>query len=181
LTKPASKTATTLRRGIEAEHKLLNANYDSKQTFSPKVYPSLDDAIEARLKTVTMLPGKQTMARNSAELLVRRGSTPIEGSETAVRFNHDTSLYSPSLFYSTEEHVRSCIDCIQAKTMVIFGETGWPLDELYGDYDARLKVMLDKPGNQLKVVKIPGSHHLHLDQDTAPLCAEHVFNFLSEA
>ena len=129
MTKPAAKTATTLRRGIEAEHKLLNANYETKLSFSPKVYSTLDDAIDARVKTVSMLPGAQTMARSSAEILVRRGTTAarvsvadttsLSSSDTdtalntavddpgdpAVRFTHDTALYSPSLYYSTEEHV----------------------------------------------------------------------------
>lgn len=132
LTRPPSETSNNLRRGIQAEHKLLRANYVSQETFSPKVYASLSDAIDARLKTVSMLPGNQTMARSSAELLVRRGSKEVQVTSAIltpqvnacsvanidqpqqpsvpvpvpVRFTHDSALLSPSLYYSSEEQVR---------------------------------------------------------------------------
>lgn len=128
LSKSANEACNSLRKGIDAELKLLENFKDSEFTISPKIYNNINEAIEARLLSVSKLPGNQTMSRNSAESLVKRGTIPINlnnnlnnNSDVPVKFCHDVSLYSPSLYYSTEEQVRSFINCIQCKTLFITG------------------------------------------------------------
>lgn len=44
-----------------------------------------------------------------------------------------------------------------------------------GEFESRLKI-LNK--DLLTLLKLPGSHHLHLDPETAPQCAEVIKSYL---
>lgn len=47
---------------------------------------------------------------------------------------------------------------------------------LSNDYHTRYDI-LEKKG-LLTNITMKGSHHLHLDEETAPICAKHIHDFL---
>lgn len=72
LTADASKCAKNLRKSLEAEKK-----YRLKASAAPggdtsKIYPTLADAVEARLKSLASYPGKQSLSQEAALALVGR-------------------------------------------------------------------------------------------------------------
>jgi pimeloyl-ACP methyl ester carboxylesterase len=94
-----------------------------------------------------------------------------------VYFSHDARLLQPSYIYYTHEHVLTFIDSIKSKTLLVKGAEGWPANPV-SEYEER-KILLEKKG-LLTYFQLPGSHHLHLDPDHAPLTAETIYSFLNE-
>jgi len=139
----------------------------------PRVYPSLEKAVQTRCLTAKNFPGNQWLSTEAATELVLRGSTPVEGSDDgALRFRHDPRLLWPSLQYFTPEQVDAVFDDIQCPTALVLAEDGWPFDE------ERAKATIER----LKPVvhtTLPGSHHFHADPETADRVAEEVISFLS--
>ena len=69
MTQPAERAAANLRRAIDSERE-----YDNRQLTKsgPKSYPTLQDAISARLSSVATYPGKQFLSVEAASMLVAR-------------------------------------------------------------------------------------------------------------
>ena len=69
LIKPPSMLAKITRNAIEKEE-----DYFKKQSTSPprKLYPTIGDAIAARLRTVSTFPGNQSLSTEAAAALISR-------------------------------------------------------------------------------------------------------------
>ena len=68
-TQPAERAASNLRRAIDSERKY---NIRQLTKSGPKSYPTLQDAISARLSSVATYPGKQFLSVEAASMLVAR-------------------------------------------------------------------------------------------------------------
>lgn len=66
-------TAKNLRRAIEAERKFrMKAEQAGSGENTTKIYPTFEDAVQARIKSVSTYPGHQTLSVEAARLLVGR-------------------------------------------------------------------------------------------------------------
>lgn len=160
VTRPASEVVKHFARALTSKSAFMR--------HDGSVYPNIDAAVEQRMLTVTRYAGAQTISATAARLLVERAIEPAEGAVAAaaapephrVRFRHDRRIIGTSLAYLTEEQALAFLGAIACPTLVIAAEAGWPVpaDVLA----ARLAAVQAK----LKHVRLPGSHHLHLDPDT---------------
>lgn len=137
----------------------------------PRIYPSLDLAVQTRCKTAGNFPGKQWLSTQAAQEMVLRAVTFTEGG--GVQFRHDPRLQWPSLQYYTWEHVEAMYEDLQAPTCVLLAEHGWPLEK---DKLERSKQLIQP--NVFQV--LPGSHHFHADPETANAVIVHVKQFLKD-
>lgn len=103
--------------------------------------------------------------------MVLRGTRVVDDSG-AVQFIHDPRLQWPSVQYFTTEQVEGLYQDIQCPTALFQGDDGWPFDEAVSNRCLQLlEPIIHK--------KLPGSHHLHSDPDTAPRVAEEIIEFIS--
>eukprot|EP00752_Nemacystus_decipiens_P001415 g1397.t1 len=155
-----------LRTSIASRRALLDKE--------PKPYPSFDEAVKTRLKSVTMWGEGQTMSWDGAVRLVKGGTKPWEG-DGQVKFTNDVRLRASSSSYLTEDSVLTYLRAIESDCLLVRGETG-----MLANADEVPTFMARKEafGPRLKDLVLPGSHHLHLDDDTAPLVASHTAAFL---
>ena len=88
LTQPAERAAVNLRKAIDME-----VNYQTKQRTrnGPKLYDTFQNAISARINSVSSYPGEQTLSVAAATTLVARG---VSLSKSAPRLdsNLDSEL-----------------------------------------------------------------------------------------
>ena len=110
------------------------------------LYQSVNDAAKARQK-------KTSLNLKAAIELAERGtySTP-----KGIKWTTDKRLMIPSSFSLSEEQVLAFIKEIDCPTLVIIAKDGF-LDQ-NTLIDKRIKTL-----NDLKIIKIIGSHYLHLD------------------
>jgi len=73
----------------------------------------------------------------------------------------------------TEEEVQAFIQAVEAPTLLILGEQGWPWS---ADFIARRTAV----HRNLQKLILPGGHHLHLE-DSAPEVAQAILDFLGRA
>lgn len=66
------------------------------------------------------------------------------------------------------------LQALQAETLLVSAENGWPMPA--AEAERRRALLTDR--GLLTDVHLPGSHHLHLDPETAPSVAETVEKFL---
>ena len=173
------------------------------------VYSSVAQAVDQRLATVTRLPGAQTLSRAAAEALVRRAldelppaaaaasaaaSDAAVGAEvpalapalapapapapTRFSFRHDRRVLSPSLLSVSEEAALAFLRGVRCAALFVSAQRGWPVAPAV--LQERLAA-LSGGAASLAHVHLPGSHHLHLDADTAPAVASAVCSFLEGA
>ena len=147
-----------------------------KPSGSSSVYASSDLAVDQRLLTVRQHPGSQTLSREAAERLVRRALVEVPGvAAGAVRFRHDRRITAPTLLYTAEEQVHAFLRAIACPTLLVTALNGWPVDKAL--YAARLDALRSGTAT-LSYASLPGSHHLHLDPDTAPAVIDAVVGFM---
>jgi pimeloyl-ACP methyl ester carboxylesterase len=140
------------------------------QNKSPRIYPSLELAVATRRQTAKNFPGDQSLSKDAATLMVKRGSVSVgEG----VRFCHDARLQWPSLQYFTTEQTEALYKDIQCPTALILAKSGWPFDE---DRQNRTLELL----RPVHYTTLAGSHHFHADPDTAESVAQEVLRFLEQ-
>ncbi|CAM9428688.1 unnamed protein product [Ectocarpus fasciculatus] len=166
----ASRTGTS-------SPKLLRASVASRRALvdkEPKVYKSFDEAVRTRLKAVTMWGEGQTMSWNGAVRLVAGATKPREGGDQ-VQFTNDVRLRNSSPSYLAEESVLTYLKAIESECLLIRGETGMLAN---ADGVAEFVARKEACGERLRDLVLPGSHHLHLDDETAPLVASHTAAFL---
>lgn len=74
LTAEASLTATNLRKSIESMHRfhLKASKLEGGKVNTAKTYLTFSAAVEARMKSVLMFPGKQTISADAVRSLVSR-------------------------------------------------------------------------------------------------------------
>lgn len=153
-----------------------------------KIYESFNSAVAARKKTAELVPGNQWISTEAAAAVVRRATIPSSelashdatkagGEEISseydgpVVFRHDARLTWPSLQYFSKDQVQALYRDVQCPSCLILADDGWPEDDWTGDAITSLL--------QPKVsITLPGSHHFHIDPDTADAVTEAVIDFL---
>ena len=138
---------------------------------APRVYDSLEKAVQTRCFTAKNFPGSQWLSTEAATQMVLRGSVPV-GENGGLVFRHDPRLQWPSLQYFTSEQVDAVMDEIQCPSALILADDGWPFDE--ERYQATLKRL-----DPIVHTRLPGSHHFHADPETAERVSEEVISFLN--
>lgn len=183
LVRPPENTAEHLRVAIEGELGLKKRNINK----ATKMYQSLKDAIDVRLVAVKEYPGQQFLSRDASMAIVSRAVKLVGGSDDdpdltdesagPVQFRHDTRLLLPSYIYPTKEQGLSFFRAIQSPVLLVRGENGFP-PIVTTDFDERAGILNEK--GLFTDIVLPGSHHLHLDPETAPKAAETIFEFLKK-
>ena len=162
--KPTSEVAKCLRKHI-------NERIKGKNPCS--VYPSLEVAIETRCGTAKAWG--QYISKEAAKELVVGASKVLEEDGNKLQFLHDQRLKWPSILYTSPEQVEEMYREVASnsitKTCLLLADDGMPFD---ASKVARTKELL-----QPKVVTtLPGSHHFHMDPDTAKGVADVILTFL---
>lgn len=183
LARPAEDAAKHVRSHVE---KRLSAHQLSSPPPPPRRYANLELAVAARCRTARTWPGNQYLSEAAARQLVEWGTRRMDdgdddndaddgdddNNEKGVQFRHDPRLQWPSLQYFTQEQTDGVYRDIQCPTALIMAEDGWPFNQ-----DSRTRTIeLLQPVRQ---VTLPGSHHLHMDPDTAQSVVEHAAEFLN--
>lgn len=152
-------------------NRLIYSDHDGDIMKTKRIYSSINQAIEARIKTASFSPGQQFISPEAAKALVERALVPCP-SGSGFQFRHDLRLQWPSLQYMTSEQVQGLLQDVQCPTCLLIAEKGWPFDE-------ELKTFTEKYFTALETeIKLPGSHHFHADRDTASQVLEKVLEFL---
>lgn len=156
LVTPAEQTAAQLRRGIAQARALASKPL--------RVFASADEAIAARAQA-------NGLSRAAAEPLVLRGIKPVPGGWS---WSSDQRLTTASLQRFTEAQVRDLLRHIAAPTLLILApdSTVQPVSE--AALAERIATMA-----QIEVLRLPGGHHLHLE-NPQPV-AQAILDFLSRA
>ena len=163
LSRPASDILQTLRKSTD-KRQSGNRFLTNPNGKGPRVYESLEAAVQQRCRTAELSPGTQTLSYDAALAMVSRATIP-SGTSGGVSFIHDPRLAWPSVMYLTTEMIETLIANIKVPTLIIGGDNGWPIPA--DDRARRLKVFTEDRGEgdgtfQHEVVE--GSHHLHLDE-----------------
>ena len=120
----------------------------------------LDDAVNARMMTAKNFPGDQYLTKEAASLLVQRGTKNV--SDGLIQFTHDKRLTTPSFNYYVPSQVNAFFEALQSETLIVQADNGWPFSQT--QYNINKHILERK--KLLTHIKLPGSHHLHLDSDT---------------
>lgn len=123
------------------------------------VYVQFDRAVEARMR------GVGAVSREAAELLAQRGLMPVPGGFT---WRTDSRLTLPSPLRLTRAHAQAFVRALQCPTSLVLAEQGMlhAQPELSGLL-AALPVSL---------ARLPGGHHLHLDDEAGAQLVADCFN-----
>jgi pimeloyl-ACP methyl ester carboxylesterase len=151
---PADKSPEQIARAIR-EAKRFGAS-------SPTVFGDYERAVQARVK------GFVPLQYEAAALLAERGVAELE--EGGFYWRNDQRLKAASMIKFTRDHIQSFLDAITARIMFIQAESSGFTPEA-----DQLKLFKSVP--QLQFETMPGSHHLHLE-DQAELVAAKVQSFL---
>ncbi|GMI38036.1 hypothetical protein TeGR_g9304 [Tetraparma gracilis] len=130
----------------------------------PRLYASLDAAVDARVQTAQRMPGEQYISREAAAAIVGGGSREVAG---GVEFTHDKRLSWPSASYFSEEEVREIAAAVEAPALVVKARDGWPAGKDAAERAARIGAF-----RNARVEEVGGSHHCHADPGTAGEVAE---------
>lgn len=170
LTKPPQQTSKTIRKHVEKRAAGNRSLYNEDKKGGPRIYPSLDAAVAARLQTVAMFPGNQTLSKEAAVEMVQRATKPAD---EGVVFRHDPRLHWPSILFMTDEQVGALQRDVQCPSLVVLAENGIPFEE---SHLARTKETLQPQ----KLLRLPGCHHFHADPETAGAVLHEIKEFLTK-
>lgn len=154
-TSEADAAVTTLADSLRAQLAL--------PTKRKPVYPSLERAALVRQRGVGLV------SFEAAELLAQRGLMPVPGGYT---WRTDNRLTLPTPLRLTRDHVRAFVAGLKSPARLVLAEEGLlvhreGLDELLGQ-------------TAIVVERLPGGHHLHLDDEHGAQLVADCFNpFLS--
>ncbi len=123
--------------------------YLSTRTGKKKVYKSIKKAAKARYGARSI----DKMQYKSAKLLVERALVETNGGYT---WRSDPDLNVPSPMFWTEPYVLEMIKLIECETLFIKPDDGYM--KHYYRNPKREKAL-----QNLEILKIPGRHHIHLD------------------
>jgi pimeloyl-ACP methyl ester carboxylesterase len=152
LARPAASCTTDLRRAIDARLALPD-----KQL---KLHPDRARARNARMQA-------NGLSEAAADALIERALMPAPG---GYIWRSDPRQTLPTPIRGTEEQYLAVLEAIRAPTLAIFADPATPY--LSGS-DAERRLLALRPE---RVVHLPGSHHLHLEN--APPVAELLGAFL---
>jgi len=147
---PGEEVASTLRKALDD----MMALADKRKP----VYADIADAVEARTR------GFGGLSREASALLSERGLMPVTDGWT---WRADSRLRLTSSLRLTEEQVEGFVRAIQAPVCLILGEQGMGGN---GMFDHRLDWLPDAT-----VVRLPGRHHLHMEEPGAVADAINAF------
>lgn len=146
-----------LSRPAEGAPLQLNTYIEQMESIpfkSPPQYPTMQAALDARLKV-------NAMHSDSGLCIVKRGLKQLSNQQFTWRT--DPRLLMPLPQSLTEEQVLAFLSKITAPLCIVRPSNGYPFDgELMG---RRLKTV-----SHAQLVTIPGEHHVHLDD--SPRVAE---------
>ncbi|WP_044875241.1 alpha/beta fold hydrolase [Pseudomonas sp. LFM046] len=123
------------------------------------VYADADRAVEARMR------GTGGVSREAAELLAQRGLMPVAGGYT---WRTDNRLTLPSPLRLTRAHALAFARAVQCPAMLVLAEQGLL------EVEPRFAGLLE--GLSMEVRRLPGKHHLHLDDDAGAQAVADCFN-----
>lgn len=159
LSSPAEHALASLRRALGAR-----ARFDGERL---RVFATVDAAVEARCRS-------GAISADAARAIVERGLDTVVAGEpsSGYRWSSDPRLTLPSALRLTEPQVASIIDAMACRTLLVLAEPAAPYlaRELI---DARITRAAD-----IEVVRMAGSHHLHIEH--AEAVADAMLAFLRE-
>ncbi len=146
----------------DAPARLIKAHEQMAATVRRRlpVYKELDTIVRARIAA-------NPLSQKAARLIVERSMRPVEGGWS---WRSDTGLRVASPVYMTEAQVQAYLQALTMPTLLVRGtESGF----------IQRKFLVDRQRliQQLKVVDLPGLHHLHMD--TPQIVAESIRQFFS--
>ncbi|MBW0237986.1 alpha/beta fold hydrolase [Pseudomonas sp. D1HM] len=149
-----------LRTGAEADAaermgQALQAQLDL-QHKRKSVHPTLDRAIEARMK------GMVAVSREAAEFLAQRGLMPVPG---GYSWRSDSRLTLPSPLRLSDEQAMSFVRRVCCPTTLVVAEQGMLAS--HSDLLDRLPFNLER---------LPGGHHLHINDEAGAILVADCFN-----
>jgi pimeloyl-ACP methyl ester carboxylesterase len=150
----------------QAPHKLgeaLRAQLALRDKRRP-VYASVERAVEARLR------GGSPLSHEAAELLASRGLTAVAGGYT---WRTDPRLTLPSPLRLTRAHAEAFVRAVRCPVDLVLAEQGLPVQR--GEWLALLDSL------PVRVHRVPGGHHLHLDDEAGAQVVADCFKALSAA
>ncbi len=122
------------------------------------VYAAFDQAVEARMN------GVGAVSREAAERLAQRGLMPVPGGYT---WRTDARLMLPSSMRLTGAHARAFVEQITCPASLVLAEQGLLTQPELLEFADSLP---------FAVQRLPGGHHLHLDDDAGADAVAAVFN-----
>lgn len=123
------------------------------------VYAEMARAVEARMK------GVGAVSREAAELLAQRGLMPVPGGYT---WRTDSRLTLPSPLRLSWAHAQAFVRALQCPVSLVLAEQGMMRAQ------AAVRTLLqDLP---FEVHRLPGGHHLHLDDEAGAQLVADCFN-----
>ncbi|WP_375738486.1 alpha/beta fold hydrolase [Pseudomonas boanensis] len=123
------------------------------------VYAAIDRAVEARMK------GVGAVSREAAELLAQRGLMPVAGGYT---WRTDSRLTLPSPLRLTRAHALAFARNLKCPALLVLAE--------HGLLQTEPKFVELLGGLPLDVRRLPGKHHLHLDDEAGAQAVADCFN-----
>lgn len=142
-TVPAEQAPQQLARSI------IEAKRNRHRGFA--IYPDVETAILVRQR------GELPVSESAARLLTRRGLVEVEGGYT---WRSDPQLKVASGFKLSDDHVDAFMQRIAARIQLVMAEETLPrLSERHEQAIARYP--------QIRVDKLAGGHHLHMDAEPA--------------
>jgi len=121
-------------------------HFDEAENSGPRVYPSWEFLVRRRMEA-------GDIARHSVETLLSRGALE---QEDGVRVLSDGRLKQHSPIYMSQAKVLSILGGISCPTLLVLAEQG--LVHSRKSTAQRINAV-----DNLEVVKVPGAHHVHLD------------------
>lgn len=142
------RTASRLREAVAARRALRG-----KQL---RVFPDVDAAVRARMQA--SLIGESRLGEPLVRLLVERGLRPAEGGYT---WSSDPRLTLSTPTRMTEGQVRDLLRGLACPVLVVYAEPAQPY------FPEPLRSERAALPADARVVRLPGGHHLHMDQPEA--------------
>jgi pimeloyl-ACP methyl ester carboxylesterase len=139
---------------LSPEHTLAHLQHslgERGQVGTLRVFASEEEAAQVRVRGNGLL----TLSPDAAMALIARGTMAVAGGGVSWSSDQRLTLTSPMRY--TEEQILSVLAGITAPTLLILAEPSPPF--LSEEMIARRAAHV--PG--MRVVRIPGSHHLHLE------------------
>lgn len=162
---PVTQLGRALGRWIGHQEK--QAEPDSLSAFSARVYASIQDAAEARMK------GVGAVDFDAALLLCQRALRPVDGSSQAGGWfwRSDSRLRHPSPWCLTEAQNLSFMRAVQVPTLFVLAAQGLLVNR--PEIETRFQSLQNA---QKSVIK--GGHHLHLEASSSDAVVREVLKFL---
>jgi pimeloyl-ACP methyl ester carboxylesterase len=167
ISRPTSRSCATLARHVQVASTLLS----KRRKRGSRVYESIQEAVDARIRTVERHPGNQSISAEAAKMIVNRGVLAQGG---GFVFTHDIGILPTQAVYADEEAVESYLKAIsgaKVPTLLLTAERGWPFPK--ESISARMALLEGLESHCIANC----SHHLHADPGSADAVAKHIERF----